>query len=379
MTLSDKGLLEKINIKLNQFIYNYEYQILIISSILCGFLIIFITNKFYIHTRLYYFLFFFGILVSFLGFTLEFVIKYFKKKAIETSFNYFLQDLSREYKLTQNISVALVNITKTNTYGSIDTEIKRIATRVSWGADFEDALYSVNKEIKSSVINHTLILLKTFKDSNIPLNRILLNISKDLVVFKEESQKKKYFLNLYYLSIVLFFIFLIVILFINIIVGNNFLWYGSSDIINRIFFDNFLLFISILLAIFISFIMFSIKEEKGYDFVKYIFIYFIIIILIFQVVVPKPDAEHVLIDSITYMNKNEINSVKTNNVVALKSINADFILNQTYSDSIYFLPFNKKECGVECSEKIIFISDATFLNFEIIKEDINFVILYEYN
>ncbi len=379
MVLNNKNLFEKFNIKFKMFIYNYEYQILILASILSGLLIVYIANKYIIHTKLYYFLFFFGVLVSFVGFFLEFIIKYFKKKAIETSFNYFLQDLSREYKITKNISLSLTNITKSNTYGSIDTEIKRIANRVSWGDDFENALLNVNETIKSPIINHTLILLKTFKDSSVPLDRVLFNISKDLTVFKEESQKKKYFLNLYYLSIVLFFIFLIVILFVNIIFGYNFLWYGDGELITRIFFDNFLLYTAILLSIFTSFIMFSIKEESSFNFIKYILVFFVIIVLIFQITVPKPDAEKVLIDTITYMNANNLNTIKISNIIALKSISSRYILDKTYSDTLYFLSFENKECGFSCAEYAIFVSDAIFLDFEISKNGIDFIIFYEYN
>ncbi|NCP72017.1 type II secretion system F family protein [archaeon] len=368
--------LDKMNIKLKLLIYNYEYQILILASILSGLLIVHLSNKYFLHTELYYAVFFFGFFVSFLGFVLEYVLKHFKKKAIETSFTFFLQDLSREYKSTNNLSISLNNITTSNVYGSIDTEIKRIANRVSWGDDFENALSGINETIKSPIITHTLILLKTFKESSIPLDRVLLNISKDISIFKEETQKKKYFLNLYYLSIVLFVIFLVVILFINIILGNNFLWYADQDLITRIFFDNFLLYMAIVLSIFISFIMFAIKEESSFNFIKYIFIFFIFTILIFQIAVPKPDAESVLIDTITYMNRNQLEQVNISEVIALKSISSKYILDKTYSNNLYFLPFDQSECGLSCAEYAIFVPDAVFFDFEIRKSDIDFVILY---
>ena len=354
-----------------------QYQILIISSILSGFLIVYLANRNFIHTRLYYFLFIFGIIVSCLGFLLEYTIKYFKRKSVDSSFSYFLQDLSREYKIKKNLSLALINISESNVYGSIDSEIKRIANRVSWGEDFESALINVNETIKSSVIDHTLILLKTFKDSSIPLERLLLNISKDLSVFKEETQKKKYFLNLYYLSIVLFFIFLIVILFINILLGSNFLWYGDSQTITRLFFDNFLLYIAIILSIFISFIMSSIREETNFSFIKYVSVFFIIIILLFQIFVPKPDAENVLIETINHMNKENIEYFEINNVVSLKSISSRYLLDNTFSENIYFVSSKNRLCGVSCAEYVILVNDAVFLNFQIEKQDINFIIYYE--
>jgi pilus assembly protein TadC len=371
-----KMFLKKMNVRLKLFIYNYEYQILILASMLSGLLIVHLSNKYFIHTDMYYFVFFFGVFVSFLGFVLEYILKHFKKKAIESSFTFFLQDLSREYKVTGNLSVSLNNITKSNIYGSIDSEIKRIANRVSWGDDFENSLLNINETIKSPIISHTLILLKTFKESSIPLDRVLLNISKDISIFKEETQKKKYFLNLYYLSIVLFFIFLIVILFLNIILGNNFLWYADQDLITRIFFDNFLLYMAIVLSIFISFIMFTIKEESNFNFIKYIFVFFILTVLIFQIAVPKPGAETVLIDTITYMNRNQLDLINISDVIALKSISSRYILDKTYSNSLYFLPFDKSECGIDCAEYAIFVSDAIFFDFEIQKRDIDFVVLY---
>lgn len=373
----NKDIFERIKIKLNIFIYNYEYQILILSSIFSGLLILYITNKYFINTRLYYFLIIFGIVISLLGFLLEYSIKYFKRKSFDSSFIYFLQDLSREYKAKNSISLALVSISNSNVYGSIDSDIKRLANRVSWGDDFENALYNMNKDINSSVVSHTLVLLKTFKDSSIPFERVLFNISKDLSVFKEESQKKKYFSNIYNLSIFMYFIYIVIILFINIIFGSKFLWYGSDQLITRLFFDNFLLFISILFAIFTSFIMFSIKGKSDISFIKYLSVFFVITIILFQVFIPKPDAEQVLIESINHMNSNDLENFKINDIVALKSLNANYLLDRTYSFEIYFLNFENRYCGVDCAESTIFIPDAVFLNFEILKEEYNFVILYE--
>lgn len=376
MKLEKKDVLEKLKIKLNLFIYNYEYQILIISSIFCGFLIFFITNKFFINTRIYFFLLFLGIFVSSLGFLLEKIIKNIKRKSIDNSFSYFLQDLSREYKNKKNLSLALVSISKSNFYGSIDVEIKRIANRVSWGDEFESSLENINKNIKSDVIKHTLILLKTFKNSEIPFDRILLNISKDLLVLKDEMQKKMYFRNLYYLSIIMLFIFVIVILFINILLGQNFLWYGDGEMITWLFFDNFLLYITILLSIFTAFIMSSIKKKSSFSFLKYTCVFIIIIILIFQIFIPKPEAEEVIIDTIDYMNKNQINYFKLNNIVSLKSLSANYILSKTYSEDIYFINTNLEDCGFDCKEYIIFVDDASFIDFEIYKYDIIFEIHY---
>lgn len=374
--MNKDSFFKNLDVKYKQFISNYDYQLLLLSSIFSGLLIIYISNKYFINTEIYFFLIFFGIFVSFLGFILEYSIKYFKRKSIERSFGYFLQDLAREYKNTNNISVSLSNISKSNVYGSIDSEIKKISNRVSWGDDFENALENINKNLKSSVINHTLLMFKTFKDTEIPLDRVLLNISKDITVFKDENIKKKYFNNLYYLAIILFFIFVCVFIFLNYIFGINFLWYGDNNLVTRLFFDNFLLYISILFAIFTSFILYSIKQKGNFSFLRYTLIFFIIVILLFQVIVPKPDAEIVLIDSINYMIENNITEIDVENIIAIKSISSKYIIDQTNIENLYFLSLNNLECGLSCAEYVVFISDALFIDFTIKKTETGFIVLY---
>jgi len=169
----------------------------------------------------------------------------------------------------------------------------------------------------------------------------------------------------------------VLVLFVNILLGTNFLWYGNDSVVTRIFFDNFLLYISILLGIFTSFIMYSIKEENNFNFIKYVLIFFVITILLFQIIVPKPDAENVLIDTVTYMNANNLESINIDNIIALKSISSKYILDKTYSDTLYFLPLEKEECGFACAEYVIFVPDAVFYNFKITKSGTNFVVVYD--
>jgi hypothetical protein len=365
-----------LEIKYKQFVSNYDFQLLLLASIFSGLLIIYIANKYFINTEIYFFLIFFGVFVSFLGFILEYLIKYFKRKSIERSFGYFLQDLAREYKNTNNISISLANISKSNVYGSIDYEIKKISDRVSWGDDFENALENINKNLNSSVISHTLLMFNTFKDTQIPLDRVLLNISKDITIFKDENIKKKYFNNLYYLAIILFFIFVCVFIFLNYIFGVNFLWYGNNNLVTRIFLDNVLLYIAILFAIFTSFILYSIKQKGNFSFLRYTLIFFIIVILLFQVIVPKPDAEIVLIDTINYMIENNLSEINVENIIAIKSISSKYIIDKTNIDNLYFLSSDNLECGLSCAEYVVFISDALFIDFSIKKIESGFLIKY---
>ncbi|GEM_PF-1057057 len=361
--------------KFTLFFYSHEYEILEIAGILSGLLVIFITNKFFVTSSIYYVLLILGVFVCSLGFILEYIIKYTKKKSIEAEFGYFLLDLSREYKNTKNISLALNNVSINNTYGSIDTEIKRLAVRMSWGDDFNNALLSINKEINSSVISHAIILLDAFKGSEIPINRILVNISKDISIYKEESQRKKYFKNLYSLAIVFFIIFVFVLLYLDLLIGKNFLWYSNTGMVTRIFLDNFLLYISLLLSFFTAFTLYSIKGGKNTRLLKYIGIFFIVVVILFQVFIPKPVAQDVLIETINYMEVQKIEVYELDNIIALESISSKYISDNTTNEEIYFI--NEKNRNLDnSSEYTIIVDDATFYSFIIEKIDEKYIVYY---
>ncbi len=165
--------IKSFNRKVNLFFYNNEYTILNIAGIICGLIIIWIANEYFIDRKLYYLVFFFGLLIGALGFAIEYYIKSEKRKALESEFSYFLYDLSKEYKKTNNLSLALSNISEHNFYGDITADIKRLASRVSWGDSFEEALEAINKNIDSQVISHALVLLSTLKKSAVSYDVIL--------------------------------------------------------------------------------------------------------------------------------------------------------------------------------------------------------------
>jgi len=374
--------MKKINIdevskKCTLFFYKFEYQILVLSGILCGLLIIYITNTHFVNSKIYYLLFIFGLVVSSLGFLLEYVIKSFKKKAIEGEFSYFLSDLSREYKLAKNMSIALANTTMNNTYGSIDVDIKRIANRVSWGDSFENALKNINANINSPIIKHSLLLLRTLKNSSVPLDKVLNNIAKDINVYKQETQKTKYFNNLYYLSIIFFMIFLFVLVYLNLLIGNKFLWYSSTEIMTRIFFDNFLLYIALLLSFFTAFVMYSIKGVKSTSFIKYVLVFFIIIVVLFQVFIPKPEAEGVLIETIDNLYDTNLSNATLNKIISLKSLSSKAIVDDSKAEMVYFIPLDQQNCGIDCAKYTILVADAVFFNFEINQLENEIFIYYE--
>ncbi|MCK9292687.1 MAG: type II secretion system F family protein [archaeon] len=362
--------------KFNLFFYRYEYQILVLAGIFCGLLIIYLTNKFFVNSKIYFILFLFGIIVSSLGFILEYFIKSFKKNSIENEFSYFLHDLSRELKLTNSFSLALDNISSSNVYGSIDTEIKRISNRVSWGDDFENALKDVNENIGSPIIGHTLLLLKVFKETAVPFDRVLRNISKDISIYKEENQKKKYFNNLYYLAIIFFFIFVFVLLYIDLLIGTRFLWYSNIYLVTRIFFDNFLLYVALVLSFFTAFVMFSIKGLKSITFLKYIFIFFFITIILFQVVIPKPEAEGVLVETINDLYVNDYSSATLDNIISLKSLSSKMLVDNSKAEMVYFISMDNYDCGISCAEYTVLVSDAMFFNFEIERLGSEVIIYY---
>lgn len=361
--------------KISLFFYNNEYYLLEFAGVFCGLLIILLSNRYFVDTRIYYIIFFSGTVVGSLGFLIEYYMKIEKRKAIETEFNYFLYDLSKEYRKTKNLSLALSNLTEHNFYGSINPEIKRLSNRVSWGESFEDSLVSINKNINSQVIDHTLTIMDVLKKSAIDFDKILENLSKDIQIFKNESRNKKYFSNLFCLSILFYFIFIFVLLYIDHIIGSNFLWYSIEPVITRIFFDNFILYVALLLGGFTAYVMYTIKKKKAINLIKYIAILFIITIVLFQTFIPKPDAEEVIIDTIEYMLKNNKTSVEIEHIISLKTISSKYIYENTNSE----VSFQKFNCNSDCTEYTILVSEPAFYDFKIEKINDGFVVGYGFS
>lgn len=362
-----------------KFIYNNEYNILNVTGVICGIIILLVANDFFVNSKMYPLVFIFGLLVGSFGFIIEYFIKVEKKKALDSEFSFFLYDLSKEFKKTNNLAIALSNILENNFYGNINSEIKKIVNRVSWGDSFENSLKAINNNINSPVITHTLVLLEVFNKSNVAFDVVLKNISNDIKIFKSEDRNKKYFSNLFYLSLVFYFVFVFVLLYINYIIGSNFLWLADASIITRLFFDNFMLYVSLLIGIFTAFVMYSINKDKSLNFVKYILIIFIITVASFQVFSPKPDAEKIILDTINYMEKNNLNLVEIEKTIALKTISSKFLSESTNINNIYFFTMENKECYLEsCIEYTIFISDPSFLKLIIEKkEDQIYNVIYE--
>lgn len=360
---------KELNKKMDLFFYNNEYSILNIAGIICGLIILGVANNFFVDSKMYYLIFIFGLMVGSFGFVLEYYIKSEKRKALELEFGFFLYDLSKEYKKTNNLAQSLSNLSEYNFYGDINRDIKRLANRVSWGDSFDNALESINKNIESPVISHTLVLLNILNKSNLSYDIILKNISNDIKIFKSEDRNKKYFSNLFYLSLVFYMVFIFVLLYINYIIGSNFLWDSSNEIITRIFFDNFMLYIALLLGVFTAYVMYSIKRDKGINFIKYVLLMFVITVILFQIFAPKPDAERVLIDTIEYMEKNSLSEIELTHIIALKTISSRFVSESTDVDHIYFYSF-EEECNTEeCKEYTIFVNEPAFFDFKIEMKD----------
>jgi hypothetical protein len=363
------------------FFFKYEYAILNFAGIVCGLLIISIANKFFVGSNIYFIIFIFGFLIGLLGFLIEFFIKNEKRKTLEKELAYFLKDLSREYKKTKNLSLALNNISESNFYGSINNEIKRLSLRVSWGEEFEEALAVINENIKSTVISHTLKLLSALKSSKIPYYRLLENISKDINVFNIEKKGKLYFSNLFNLSIVFYFIFIFVILYIDFIIGRNFLWFSDAIDLTRIFFDNFLLYISLLLSFFTAFVLYTINNKKTIVLLKYVAIFFLITIFLFQIFIPKPDANEVIIDTINHLNLNKDYEdlsldISISRIISTKTLSSVQIQENSSTKEVYFINFENSNCGSSCYESTIIIKEPTFFDFKISKINNNFYLVY---
>ena len=63
------------NKEINLFFYNHEYTILNIAGIICGLIILWIANNFFVDSKIYYLIFIFGLLVGGFGFVIEYYIK----------------------------------------------------------------------------------------------------------------------------------------------------------------------------------------------------------------------------------------------------------------------------------------------------------------
>ena len=367
-------------LKINNLITKFEYQLLTISGFLCGLLILFITNKYFIKSEMYYLLFFFGVVVSFFGFVLEYFIKTYKRRSFEKAFSYFLHDLSRDYKQTKNLSLSLINVSNSNVYRGIDKDVKQIANRVSWGDSFENSLKALNFSLDSDILNHTLILFNNLKDTNLSLDIIFLKISKDINLFREDKQKKKYFTHLFNLSIVFFVVFIFVLLYLDILIGSKFLWYNYLDSMTWIFFDIFIFYILIVIFFFTAFVVNNIRGNRFGGYLKYIAVFFIIIIFLFQIVIPKPEAQEVLISTINYMELKELDYFYLENIISIQSLSSKFISYNSDINIVYFRPLDENLCkNNSCLEYTVLLEDASFFNFELVKINDYIVVYYEYN
>jgi hypothetical protein len=224
------------------------------------------------------------------------------------------------------------------------------------------------------------------KYSKIPYYRVLENISKDLNVFNIEKSNKKYFSSLFRLSVVFYFIFIFVIIYIDFIIGKNFLWFSDSTELTRIFFDNFLLYISLLLSFFTAFVMYIINNKKTIILLKYVTIFFLITIFMFQIFIPKPDANEAITDTMNYLeNTNNLydqsylqENIFISKIISTKSLSSAQIINNSCAEELNFISHNNYNCGSSCYESIIIIEEPTFFDFEIQNlGDNKFIIYYK--
>jgi hypothetical protein len=368
-----KNILRKTDL----FLYNNEYQVLEIAGVLCGLLIIGVTNKFFFNSSIYYFLFFFGLGIGSLGFIIEYLIKTDKKKTIDREFNYFLADLGREFKKTNNMALCLKNISESNFYGSINRDIKKISTKVSWGMSFEDSLRDLNKNIKSNIISHCLALLEVLKNTSITYDQILLNLSKDTLIFKSEKNTEKYFSNLFNLSIFFYLLFVFLLLFVDFVIGYKFMWFSIPNSITRLFLSTTLLYLALCMSFFTSFVMCVVKQKKPLHFFKYVLIFFIITVMLFQTFIPRPDAEDIIIDGINYLSENNSDYLFIEKTIGIKSISSKEIIDNTDAKSIYFINTKSIECLDDCIEYTIILDTIVFLSFEIYNKNNEYTIYYE--
>jgi competence protein ComGC len=118
--------------------------------------------------------------------------------------------------------------------------------------------------------------------------------------------------------------------------------------------------------------MYIIKKDRGINLVKYMAILLIITIILFQVFIPKPDAEEVIINTIDYMLKNIIDTVELNRIITLKTISSTYISEKTKTHT----NFIEKECVSDCKIYTVLVSKPAFYDFIIHKNKDGFKITY---
>jgi len=84
-----------------------------------------------------------------------------KIKKMEERFPDFLRDVAESSRFGMTLADAIV-VASSGKYGALTEEIKRMASKISWGVPVKDALLSFNERVKTPLINRiTAIIIKS--------------------------------------------------------------------------------------------------------------------------------------------------------------------------------------------------------------------------
>ena len=84
-----------------------------------------------------------------------------KIKKMEERFPDFLRDVAESSRFGMTLAESII-VASSGKYGALTDEIKRMASKISWGVPVKDALLSFNERVKTPLINRiTAIIIKS--------------------------------------------------------------------------------------------------------------------------------------------------------------------------------------------------------------------------
>ena len=162
-------------------------------------------------------LIFFGFLTAVLPVSIVKYLEYRRVQEMERYFPEFLRDLGESIRSGMTLPSALTTVSKTY-YGALSEEVRKIASQVSWGIPFDEALLKFSRRIKSRIISRSVaILVEAFKFGG-DVASILETVAEDARTLKEIEEERRgkmrpYLVTLYFVYIVFLGTFVILEVF----------------------------------------------------------------------------------------------------------------------------------------------------------------------
>jgi flagellar protein FlaJ len=141
--------------------------------------------------------------------------EFYRVKQIEQYLPDFLRDVAESNRSGITLAKAVENATIGH-YGALTGEMKTVASQISWGIPFEDALDKFGKRIKSKLVRQTvLIIIESYKSGG-DIADILETVSDDIRRLKTLESERRSELRVYVISTYFIFgLFLAIILILS--------------------------------------------------------------------------------------------------------------------------------------------------------------------